>query len=745
MSNSQQLEQVSPANGRLHRAGNTLHRRPLPSVSTKTDEDEITLGFLLRVWNHWWKLLIPVSLLLAIASSAIVVLTFEPKFRADARLEIAEQSPWVVYRDDEAEALRFVETQIEMLRSPRVLSAALAEPRIAAMPDILSQRDPVTWLMNEGLEIKPVGESVFVSVAYEGPNPETAALLVNTVIDRYFKVQDDQKNLRAQKILNILIDEKNRQEAEVTRLQDRVKFLGKNLPDTLPNMLGMDVSVSQARLQELFEQTMAAQLEAAMLESEVEALREAAKDGSPIAAEHLVQARINSLPDIQAKILEIQGEEAKLPGIEVTAKEGKASPLYLSQLSKIERLKSDLEVARETAYESAYEQVMASSHLERQELLGEKQTALKAKQRLLKSIDARYKAKRDEMASEGGARLEFDFAQQELEQALAGLTLVSERSSQMTSEMVAPGRSEIYRRATPPEEPVQKYPIIGLIASIAGSLAIPFAIAFLWENSVRRISTVEQLETSAELGVVGEISRLPARRGQTANGSRLMGHELGMFEESIDSLRTSLLLSNEEHDVQVLAVASAVSGEGKTSVASQLAVSIARATGQPVLLIDGDMRKPDIHQIFEVPLSPGLADVLDDATRLDEAINRSWSEHVHILPAGELTKSPHKLLGTGAFRSVLDEARLWYRHIVVDTPPILAASESLVIAKHADGTLVCSMRDFSRSHHVRLAHRRLEATGAVRVGTVLNGVPVHTYAYRYGSYGRYGYVSAKKS
>jgi Mrp family chromosome partitioning ATPase len=88
---------------------------------------------------------------------------------------------------------------------------------------------------------------------------------------------------------------------------------------------------------------------------------------------------------------------------------------------------------------------------------------------------------------------------------------------------------------------------------------------------------------------------------------------------------------------------------------------------------------------------------------------------------------------------MLEEARLWYRFIVIDTPPVLAASESLVVAKNADGTLLCAMRDFSRENHVRLAHTKLVTTGADMIGTVLNGVPVRSYASRYGSYGRYGY------
>jgi capsular exopolysaccharide synthesis family protein len=384
------------------------------------------------------------------------------------------------------------------------------------------------------------------------------------------------------------------------------------------------------------------------------------------------------------------------------------------------------------------QKVMATDRVQREHELKLRRTALAAKSELVRSLDRRYQAKRRELGEQGGARLEFEFAQQALQRALGLLTSISDRATQMQAEMVAPGRPAVYRTATPPVEPEVKYPLIGLAASTLASLALPFAIAFVWETSVRRISTAEQLEQKTDVGVIGEISRLPMKKGRAT--SRVLGMELGLFEESIDSLRTGLLLSNDEHEIQVLAVCSAVSGEGKTSVSSQLAVSIARATGQPVLLIDGDMRAPDVHHIFDIPLSPGLADVLDHEVSLEEAINRSWSEHVHLLPAGELAKSPHKLLGNSAMRTTLDEARLWYRFIVIDTPPVLAASESLVVAKQADATLLCAMRDFSRENHVRLAHGKLVATGADMIGTVLNGVPVRSYASRYGSYGRYGYA-----
>jgi capsular exopolysaccharide synthesis family protein len=234
---------------------------------------------------------------------------------------------------------------------------------------------------------------------------------------------------------------------------------------------------------------------------------------------------------------------------------------------------------------------------------------------------------------------------------------------------------------------------------------------------------------------VGEVTTLPVRSMLPGKRSadRFERHR-STFEESIAYLRTSLLLSDELRELQVLAVASAISREGKSSLASQLAVSLANATGETTLLIDTDMRDPDVHEMFGLPLEPGLAEVLEHQVTLDDAIVTSWSRSVHILTAGRLMRSPHVLLGSGAFHTLLDEARARYRYIVIDSPPVLAASEALVVAKAADGTLLCTMRDISRVGQVRQATERLRAAGARPLGAVFSGVPPTNYAYKYGGY-----------
>ena len=114
----------------------------------------------------------------------------------------------------------------------------------------------------------------------------------------------------------------------------------------------------------------------------------------------------------------------------------------------------------------------------------------------------------------------------------------------------------------------------------------PVLTAVAWERFVRRVDGPQQLWL-ADLNVVGEIAKLPVTsRVTTLTGANSVGRDVSLFEESIDSLRTCLVLSEPTSDCRVLVISSAVSGEGKTSVASQLAESIARATGEPTLLID---------------------------------------------------------------------------------------------------------------------------------------------------------------
>jgi capsular exopolysaccharide synthesis family protein len=355
-----------------------------------------------------------------------------------------------------------------------------------------------------------------------------------------------------------------------------------------------------------------------------------------------------------------------------------------------------------------------------------------------KFYEKRYEEQLKEVKDLSGETLELIFARADLAREERVHAIIASRVMQLRTEQRAPARVKLAQEATPPSRPVQALPYKNILFGSLAGLCLPFALAVLWERFVRRVSDARQLGQQAQLPVLGEIARLPVRSGVfSAGSSRRLGEHLRIFEESVDSLRTCLALSEPLRDLKVLAVTSAANNEGKTSIAVQLAVSSARASGEMALLIDADMRSPDVHKVLEVSMSPGLSEVLEGDCSVEDAIITDWSKRVHILPAGKLAGSPHKLVGNGALKAVLEKVRSSYRYVIIDTPPILAAGEALVFAKAADASLICAMRDVSRMEQINTAHERLLGAGANPVGVVLNGVPTKQYAYRYGSYNYY--------
>jgi capsular exopolysaccharide synthesis family protein len=248
---------------------------------------------------------------------------------------------------------------------------------------------------------------------------------------------------------------------------------------------------------------------------------------------------------------------------------------------------------------------------------------------------------------------------------------------------------------------------------------------FLWEFRTQRVTDSAMCDKKG-LSVIGEIARLPSH-AKSSKGRRV-------FEESIDTLRASLFLGIETRDTRSIAVVSSMSGEGKSSVASQLALSIAKATGETVLLVDGDLRCPDQHEIFGLEIGPGLSGVLSGKATLLDAIDKSLGNRIHVLPAGPLSGSPHRLLSADKMKKFVEEALETYQYVVLDTAPVLSAGESLAVASAVDATLLCVMRDLSRMENVTRTTRRLEAVGATLAGTVFSGVTARQYAYRYGDY-----------
>ncbi|HVX15447.1 MAG TPA: polysaccharide biosynthesis tyrosine autokinase [Pirellulales bacterium] len=687
----------------------------------------------LRRWG--WKCT-ATGFVLAVVAAAIVWLTFVPTYEATAFLEIKSR-PIVIAFQQEDNSHVFSETQLQTIRSAVVLS------RVATQPDVANSVDgraesALSWL-KKGLKAAYLGRSELCEITFRAGRPEVAALVANAIMDAYLSLHTTNVSEGTKRVVELLKEEKARRAEEVRGFQDRVRLLTKTATEDDPSLLHHEehVIVQQNPLAGLEDKRTAAEVERAVLEAKLKVAEESQEHTSEAPPADLAAAvddhqQIKTLKTqlaiVQSRLLEHRRRSRNPNDADAQRMEREAADLERSIQSAVESLQP--KVAEDLRF-----RLSAS----RAQQIAELKTNIENQRTLEQIWFDRITDQRKKLDRLGDKSVDLDFARAELERAQDVFHRISDRIVQLQTEMSAPSRATPLKRAEPPTKPLELVPFKRLGLACLTAFLIPFGLAISWERWTRRIHDAQQLAQEVNVPVLGEISMLPTRwsaAGAAADGRYV--RERMTFEESVDALRLAIMLSPEVRDLRSLAITSAVSREGKTSLASALASSLAKCTREPILLIDGDMRCPSLHEVFGTPLEPGLVDVLAGQRQVPQAIIETSGGQVHFIPAGRLTSSPHGLLQRGDFASLLKSLSSAYRYVIIDTPPVLAASEAMVIASAAEGALVCTMRDFSRGPQFRLACHRLSVAGVRLIGTVINGLPTRSWAYKYGGYG-YGH------
>ncbi|MHB0887021.1 MAG: CpsD/CapB family tyrosine-protein kinase [Bacillota bacterium] len=209
--------------------------------------------------------------------------------------------------------------------------------------------------------------------------------------------------------------------------------------------------------------------------------------------------------------------------------------------------------------------------------------------------------------------------------------------------------------------------------------------------------------------------------------------------EAFRALRTNLQFLGFSEQVAVVAVTSAGPREGKSTTASNLAISVAQA-GRSCVLIDADMRCPVIHRILATGQEPGLSDVLLGRAHPVQALHDAWVPNLKVMPAGELPLSPSDLLLSPKMPELIADLRTRADMIVIDTPPVGLVSDAAAFARVVDGYLLVLGAGRTTRDLARQAKQALETVHANILGVVLNNMSGQgEYRhYGYGGYGNYG-------
>jgi tyrosine-protein kinase Etk/Wzc len=328
------------------------------------------------------------------------------------------------------------------------------------------------------------------------------------------------------------------------------------------------------------------------------------------------------------------------------------------------------------------------------------------------------------------------------------------------AEAVEGGQVEIVQLATSPGYQIntakKKKVVTGAIVGLLLGCIVAILIDGL-NSSVRKRSDVERLlgipslavipRLPSATGVEGRVSKVLPRigNGQKKNGKSSDTDLVTVFNarspaaESFRTLRTNLMFSQASQALRMVVVTSASPGEGKTTTASNLAVSFAQQ-GMRVLLVDCDLRRSRLHRMFQLKREPGFSDLVHGYAEEDEVTHPTSVTGLYVICSGKLPPNPAEMLGSEEARKKFGSLMEGYDLVVVDTPPLLAASDAAILSTIANGVIVVLRAGSTENAAAQQSVQQLNAVGARIVGAVLNDPD--TQVPKYGAYYKYDYSTA---
>lgn len=311
-------------------------------------------------------------------------------------------------------------------------------------------------------------------------------------------------------------------------------------------------------------------------------------------------------------------------------------------------------------------------------------------------------------------------------------------------------------RALLPVEPVTPNIVKNVGASLLAGLLLGVAVAFFasrFDRTVRSVESVEGLGVPV-LGVIPHLSsseerpKPEAKLGLKHANPAQVPEELIVLEEPMSPaaetfrmVRTNLAFMSQDDPIRSFVVTSALPLEGKTTVVSNLAITLAQF-GRSVLLVDSDLRRPRIHRIFELRNELGLTSLVEGHATLSEAIHETKIDGLSVLTAGPIPPNPSELLHSAAFERLRDDLLNHFDWVLFDSPPLGAVTDAAILAPQLDGVLLVVRAGQTTMHSILGARKQLNSVSGRLLGAVLNDIDVRIGRYRYGA-GGYGYRSAE--
>jgi len=572
-----------------------------------------------------------------------------------------------------------------------------------------------------------------VEISAESPSPFEAALIANTYAEEYKMINLDMNRSQMNLLTEFLKEQRKEKQQELNDAEETLKeFQEKG------GLIALDKRASTLidLLAQFEAQKSATQVDLMASNKVLENLRRELESQNPKMADYLKslssQTYITAIQDQIVK-MEINREVAlsKEQGVNHQSALIKDYDRKIAELKQ--ELDKELQVLKAGIFASSPSEVkeLTQKIIEQEVNNQALQSSIKELDEIVKSYESRFmKLPKNTLEL---ARLERNSS------ALEKLYILLEQRYQeaLINVQSQPGNVVIIDKARVPKTPSK--PNRTLIVLIGLVLGTGLAVAFVFIKNYfdDTVKTPEDIQHKN----INVLAWIPRIEGLGVNGKSDFQFIVSKSPDSIPSeafkaLRTRVVFSRiEKETLKTILVTSAAPKEGKTTISVNLAGSFA-LTNKKTLLIDCDLRKPQVHHIFNSDRSPGLIDYLFGEVLLDEIIKPTELENLSFITTGTIPPNPAEMLDSEQMRNLLAKFRSEYDIVVVDSPPIIAVTDSEILSNLVDGTLVVVSADSTEIVLMERAVELIKRENTQFLGTVLNNF---SYKSGYGSYYKYYY------
>ncbi len=695
----------------------------------------VNFGSLMHAFRRRWVLGTVSGLACALAASILAWLFVPVNQDISSFIQIRSERPKLAFdtgssRSGLNDYVIFKHSQAAMIRNPFVINRALNEPGIMDLSIVKEQVDPVLWLTSD-LDATFEKDSEIMVVTLSGENAKELVDLVNAITDSYI----EEANTRARNELLIKRESLERRHVELQKQIEKKT----QMYQTLAEQLGTPDSTAAVN-------------KANMDRQQLEMLRKTRENNS----EHLLNVTLET----QTREAQLAAAEGYTPSQATIDYELSKDPQYGAKLAAVRLAEEHYKALDQGTADKAHRQLMAArdgvkalrkdlddykaqqTPLITEGLKGaktdeigllkltvaterQKQNALTAR---IDELDNKIQELTINLQTTGKSTAQLEQIKTEVDYLNVTYKEVAGQFEAIKTELDAANRIVLIQKAEAPQVSSQSIKIA--MTAFAGVIAfcLPVVGVAFVEHLSKRLNGVGEITDSLGIAVVGMLPSL-ARGGLSRNGkvTKKKGkrqatlHEI--LVESIDGIRTTLMLGTRGTRRRVIMVTSASDREGKTTLATQLAASLARA-GRRTLLIDADLRHPSCHRLFELPLDPGFCEVLREEVELQDVIRPTRASGLWMISAGRCDQESIQALAKDAIGAAFESLRCDFDFIVVDSGPVLSIADSLLVGRHADAVILSVLRDVSQVPKIYEAHERLSAVGIPVMGAVVGGVKI---------------------